>query len=354
MGSISENQQVWGDHAWILEGHEWSPGGTRLGTEMLWWRSLRPRLHALLPTAVILEIGPGFGRWTEYLLRESHQLIGIDVTERCVNVCRERFAGRPARFAVNDGNTLPTITDGSISAAFSFDSLVHAEGPQVTNYLLELARCLKPGGLGFFHHSNLGAYADRTTGSIPRYVPSKGWRALTVSARSVREACRAAGLECLTQELITWRIRGNRAYRISGEQLPLSDCFSLFRRPRDGDVPQLTKVYVNRRFVAEWDQVTLLAELYSVNQGDAPSEAMYRAAGQPGLPKNPWRYARARLRRRILALRDPFSTTLRADRCPDCGGRLVPHEGAMRCDACLVLFVNGTSNARAAASRDYL
>jgi hypothetical protein len=262
-----------------------------------------------------------------------------------VNVCRERFAGRPARFVVNDGNTLPTITDASIGAAFSFDSLVHVELPQVTNYLLELARCLKPGGLGFFHHSNLGAYADRTTGAIPRYVPSKGWRALTVSARSVREACRAAGLECLTQELITWRIRGNRPYRIRGDQLPLSDCFSLFRRPRNGGAPQLTKVYVNRRFVAEWDQVTLLADLYSVNQADAT----HGSTGQPGSPENPWRYARARLRRRILALRDPFSTTLRADRCPDCGGRLVPHETAMRCDTCLVLFVIGTSRAGAAA-----
>jgi SAM-dependent methyltransferase len=131
MGTIAENRKKWASHRWELGGHEWSPGGTSLGTEMLWWRSLRPRLHALLPTGSLLEIAPGFGRWTEYLLREADRLIGVDTTERCVETCRERFAGSRAQFFVNDGCTLPMVADASVDVVFSFDSLVHVELPEI-------------------------------------------------------------------------------------------------------------------------------------------------------------------------------------------------------------------------------
>ena len=50
----------------------------------------------------LVEIGPGFGRWTAYLLGECAALVGVDVTARCVEVCRERFAaGGNAQFWIN-------------------------------------------------------------------------------------------------------------------------------------------------------------------------------------------------------------------------------------------------------------
>lgn len=353
MATVAENRQKWADHAW-KGGHEWSPGGTRVGTEMLWWRSLRPRLHALLPTGALLEIAPGFGRWTEYLLRESRELIGVDATERCVEACRERFAGLPAHFSLNDGKTLPMVADSSIDAAFSFDSLVHVEAPEVASYLREVARCLRPGGVGFFHHSNLGAYADRTTGRIPPYVSRTGWRAPSMSARAFREACQQAGLHCLTQEVITWRIRGNRPYRLSGERLPLSDCFSLFVRPLQPSAPAATKVYVNRRFVAEWDQLTLLGDLYCLENGrsheSAPKAAAPTGSGQSdSAVLQAWRHARASLRRRVLTRRDPVARALRAGRCPECGRPLVPEGGGMGCDMCAAMFFDGAFDGAATA-----
>jgi cyclopropane fatty-acyl-phospholipid synthase-like methyltransferase len=36
---------------------------------------------------------------------------------------------------------------------FSFDSLVHVESDVIENYLTQLAKKLKPNGIGFIHHS---------------------------------------------------------------------------------------------------------------------------------------------------------------------------------------------------------
>ena len=76
----------------------------------------------------MLEIAPGHGRWTEYLAHHCDRLIGVDLASSCVEVCRERFDGRPnLEFFVNDGRSLDMVDAGSVDLVFSFDSLVHAE-----------------------------------------------------------------------------------------------------------------------------------------------------------------------------------------------------------------------------------
>ena len=61
------------------------------------------------------------------------------------------------------------VEDGSVDFAFSFDSLVHAEADVLGAYLGELARKLKPDGVGFIHHSNIGGYPRQTR--LARRVP---------------------------------------------------------------------------------------------------------------------------------------------------------------------------------------
>jgi 16S rRNA A1518/A1519 N6-dimethyltransferase RsmA/KsgA/DIM1 with predicted DNA glycosylase/AP lyase activity len=38
----------------------------------------------------ILEIGPGAGRWTEYRLSRGAQVTIVDVTQKCIDLCRLR------------------------------------------------------------------------------------------------------------------------------------------------------------------------------------------------------------------------------------------------------------------------
>src|SRR5919204_2447169 len=159
MPSVAENRESWNEtYTWERDGDEWSdPWG---GAEAQWHFTLLPRIHAFVPTGILLEIAPGFGRWTRYLRGLCESLVVVDLSERCISACRKRFAAaKHVKYYVNDGFTLPMLPNRSIDFAFSFDSLVHAEADVVDSYLAEVARVLQPEGVAFLHHSNLGQCA---------------------------------------------------------------------------------------------------------------------------------------------------------------------------------------------------
>lgn len=216
MPTIDWNQQTWdGSYDWGRRGEEWS--GAWGGPDAQWHRTLQPRLGALLPAGLVVEIAPGFGRWTTYLLEHCDRYVGIDLSESCIETCRKRFAAHAkATFTVNDGRSLPTVGDGEVDLAFSFDSLVHVEADVLAAYLRELARVLAADGVAFLHHSNLGAYAhqlarrDRTPQRLQPMMQRRGilvrshHRDPSVTAVRFVELCRAAGLRCFSQELVNW------------------------------------------------------------------------------------------------------------------------------------------------------
>jgi len=263
MPTISENRDRWQNHKWGQSGDEWSPGRSAEGTAVLWHRTVLPRVRRFLPTGTIVEIGPGFGRWTQYLRRLCIRLIVVDLSERCIDSCRQRFAGdRHIEYIVNDGTSLEQIPDGSVDFIFSFDSLVHAEADAVGAYLAQAARKLKRGGAGFIHHSNLQDFIDPRTERVRWFVTQRNWRAPSMSADIFRSQCAAAGLACDSQELINWLGRGRHSdrHRLSGRCIPLTDCLSVFSTC-DGPPPR-TKRKTNHMFVEEWRQAVWMADLY--------------------------------------------------------------------------------------------
>jgi ubiquinone/menaquinone biosynthesis C-methylase UbiE len=236
--SIEENLDRWNEeYDWRLAGEAWSKAWG--GAAAQWYGCIYPRIQHFLPASSILEIAPGFGRWTEFLLDHCDTLVGVDVTPKCIEACRERFADRPgARFEVNDGVSLPMVADASIDFAFSFDSLVHVELEVLSGYLDELARVLTSEGVSFLHHSNYGTYQRSARALAPLQssldrlpVPARAallrtgtyrgahWRAPSVTAARVAEACERKGLHCMGQELINWE---------GGIQL--LDCLSVITR----------------------------------------------------------------------------------------------------------------------------
>jgi SAM-dependent methyltransferase len=212
--SLDQNLAVWGaTYDWSQRGDEWSDAWG--GVAYQWWTTLFVRLQGYVPAARILEIAPGYGRWTHFLRDLCEELIIVDIAEAAIAHCRQRFASDLHISAyVNDGTTLAMAADNSIDLVFSFDSLVHAEAPIMAGYLAELARILAPDGVAFLHHSNLGAYP---AGS---YDPDNvHWRAPSVSAGSIERAASAAGLSCVSQETVAW-----------GNDTLLNHCFSVITR----------------------------------------------------------------------------------------------------------------------------
>jgi SAM-dependent methyltransferase len=263
MPSVSENRDRWQHHKWKQQGDEWSPGRSADGTEILWYRTLLPRIRRFVPTGTILEIGPGFGRWTQYLRSLCDRLILVDLTERCIESCEERFSDdRHIEYFVNDGASLDMIPDASVDFVFSFDSLVHAEADAVGAYLIQAARKLRPGGAGFVHHSNLAAFVNPRTREVRRFVTQRHWRAESMSAALFRDQCAAAGLACPSQELINWigRSRNSDRHRLNGRCIPLTDCLSVFANTSEQTAR--TTIVANHAFVEEWRQAVWIAEVY--------------------------------------------------------------------------------------------
>jgi hypothetical protein len=261
MPSVDQNLRIWTtDYDWELSGDEWSVSWGN--AESQWWGSLYPRLHAFVPCDAILEIAPGFGRWTQYLKNLCQHLTVVDLTERCIKHCQERFADcSHITYAVNDGKSLSAVADQSIDLAFSFDSLVHAEADVLEAYVNQLVGKLRPEGVGFIHHSNALGY--RRYFSLARRLPRgrgllarKGLlrddhgRSLSMSAELFRKYCREAGLNCISQEIINW---GGR---------DLIDCISVVaRKASRWDRP--CQVLENREFMEEARHLRRVAPLYT-------------------------------------------------------------------------------------------
>ena len=174
MPSVEENRAFWESrYDWSHSGDEWSNMWGSPTSQ--WYGSILPRIRHFLPSPTILEIAPGMGRWTEFLLGSCDRLIGVDVTGRCVAACQARFASvDKATFFQNDGRTLPMIDDMSIDFAFSFDSLVHVGEDALESYVRELSRTLGPDGIAFLHHSNLGNFrpVQRFVADLHSKVPA--------------------------------------------------------------------------------------------------------------------------------------------------------------------------------------
>jgi SAM-dependent methyltransferase len=161
--------------------------------------------------STVLDLAAGHGRNSVFLLNHANRLIISDIQEGNVTICRERFGGRAnVSFHVGNGYDFQPISGSELTLIFCFDAMVHFDSDVVRSYLRDTFRVLKPGGRGFFHHSNYTAGHDWRHNPNARNFMSKQ----LFEHYALRE-----GLEIIRQKVINW-----------GE-LVESDCLSLVERP---------------------------------------------------------------------------------------------------------------------------
>ncbi len=267
------------DYDWSGRGDEWSePWG---GTDWQWRGTLWPRIHRFVPAGTILEIAPGFGRWSQFLKELCKRLYLVDLSEKCVDACEERFrADAHVECFLNDGTSLDMVPSHSVDFVFSFDSLVHADADAVEAYVSQLPRVLSAEGVAFLHHSNLGEYAAHFT-LIERLPLGTGvlrrlglldtcaqWRSYDMTAVKLRRFAETSGLSCVSQELVNWKTRR------------LIDCMSVVTRPgsRWDGPPRIVR---NDGFMEEAARVAAIAGLY----GPTGKGASENGGGQDGEEK---------------------------------------------------------------------
>jgi SAM-dependent methyltransferase len=266
MPTIEDNRSFWGDTShWAQCGDEWSkPWG---GPCMQWYGSILPRISAFVPTDTILEIAPGYGRWTAFLKDLCKRLIIVDLSESCIERCKQRFADcSHISYFVNDGKSLEMVGDGGVDFVFSFDSLVHAEDEVLKAYAAEIVKKLRPNGAAFLHHSNLGQYIRRTEvqdqlSKVPKLLGllkrlgvcdevTKQHRARSMTAGKMAMFAEEHNLQCVSQELVTW-----------GSRFALVDCLSTLV-PRGCRWSRRNHVFRNVGFMLEAKRLSDLSHLY--------------------------------------------------------------------------------------------
>lgn len=232
MGSVEENRHHWESYDWSGGGEEWS--SVWGGSAAQWRGAILPRIRPYLPAGSLLEIACGAGRWSVQLRQHARRLTLVDLSATAIAACRARFAGdAEVECFQNDGRDLSMVRDATVDFAFSFDSLVHCELPELAVYLRALAAKLSRDGVGFIHHSNFAAVLAAVPGTKNLH-----WRAESVSAEAFAGACDAAGLACVSQEIVDWG------------GVDHCDCFSVFTRPNSRWVRPLLRVD-NPHFMAE-------------------------------------------------------------------------------------------------------
>jgi len=256
MASIQENRQFYNHYDWSSGGEEWADAWG--GSDMQWYGTILPRIHLFLPAHTVLEIGAGHGRWAGYFLPYCEQLILVDLTTECVDVCRHKFASiSKITCYQNDGTSLENISNNSVDFIFSFHSLVHCDEGAMQEYSCAIAQKLTDNGVAFIHHSNAGNYTYDITVNSEKL---EDYRDITMTAEKMRNMCSEAGLRCSTQELINW------------ETHELLDCFSVIAKP-NSLWGRSSKTLRNPSFIDEMEYLGKLAELYG--QGQTPATRPY-------------------------------------------------------------------------------
>jgi ubiquinone/menaquinone biosynthesis C-methylase UbiE len=186
--TAADNRALWNTYDWSRRGEEWtrdSCSKERVVTELL-----EPNVPS---GSVALEVGPGGGRWTDILRQRASRLLIVDVADRALELCRERFNGcSNIEYLLTDGRTL-AVADSTVDAIWSYDVFVHINPPDTRSYFREFGRVLKPRGRAVIHHPGDGP----TKGQRP------GWRS-DLTASMVAEFCRESGLRIVhqTRELV--------------------------------------------------------------------------------------------------------------------------------------------------------
>jgi hypothetical protein len=130
-----------------------------------------------------VEIGPGGGRWTRYMLG-FRKLYVVDYYADVLEEMKKNVRKRKIEFIKNNGTDFPGIDERSVNYLFSFGTFVHLDTHLIEAYLRNMKRILKSGSNVVIHYSDKTkvmaqineGFADNTPGKMRSMVLDAGYR----------------------------------------------------------------------------------------------------------------------------------------------------------------------------------
>lgn len=195
MPSVDWNKKVWGkDYAWPADGDEWTQQAEFCGVPYEKWKDSLAKtflIPYLKENSIVVEIGPGHGRWTKII--GSRVTLGslhlVDLNQSCLDFLRKQFISYRHNMHLTDGKTLPpSLMPGTVDFVWSFDTFVHIEESEIRSYARELYRVMKTHAMGVIHHTGTPTPDQRAGGARSQ-----------VGARLFADIFRAAGFFVIRQ-----------------------------------------------------------------------------------------------------------------------------------------------------------
>ncbi len=100
------------------------------------------------PDQEALEVGCGGGRITATGVTLFKHVYAADLSAEMLRKSKQALEGSAVSFHKLDGFTLDAFADSSLDFVYSHDVLVQLSSMQIYPYFIEMARVLKPGGMG--------------------------------------------------------------------------------------------------------------------------------------------------------------------------------------------------------------
>ena len=267
MPSIEWNKKAW-EGCIKQDGEGWSePWGS---SEAQWFGSLYPRLHRFLPADNILEIAPGWGRWTKFLLTEARSSFrAVDISPERVAVCNEQFKELHKDFLAiaNDGENLSLLADRKYDFIFSFDSLVHVDSITLEKYIKQiLMNLLSEDGVCFIHHSNMKDSIRKYNSKNPHS------RDIGVDSNLVREIITRNGGKILLQEIVHW----GDPRLLAWLEVKHCDGLSIFTRADSTRAAASENIIINRKMITgEAEHARTIFDFYSFSEKSTANNKNY-------------------------------------------------------------------------------
>lgn len=137
------------------------------------------------PTHAAVEIGPGGGRWTRYLLG-FRTLYCVDFYSEMLDELRKTFNRPHMTFIKNNGTDFPGIQGESVDFLFSFGCFVHLDAHLIASYLRNASFILRPGAKAVIQYSDKSkimarlspGFSDNGPEQMRSMVTSEGFRVL--------------------------------------------------------------------------------------------------------------------------------------------------------------------------------
>jgi SAM-dependent methyltransferase len=143
------------------------------------------------PAGAAVEVGPGGGRWTRYLLGFG-RVYAVDYHQELLDELARNVRARNVVRIRNGGTDFPGIADASIDYLFSFGTFVHLDLGVIGSYLESMKRILKPGASAVVHYADKTKILGRRNEGFSDNTPEQ-----------MGALVRGAGLEILEQDTTT-------------------------------------------------------------------------------------------------------------------------------------------------------